>query len=238
MNYQHIGHPANYSTMRLFEIGQPVAEARNALVRRAFDHESDDLRLEYIFWLDDDVMPNRNAIVQLMSRQVESVSGVYFTKDPWPIPLWYDGPGEGFKQFIPDRFEPAGGHGMGLTLVKADLYRRLRDEGLPPDTNGNPSWYHTFNNDVMFMQGRTGVLSMTEDFFFLGLLKRIGVQSWVDSSINAFGWHISRETGRYYPEEQYKEFKTTGRVTWNTPDGPVVWGTPEPDLVTIPQSGE
>ena len=43
------------------------------------------------------------------------------------------------------------------------------------------------------------------------------------TSAQAFAWHLDPKKGVAYPQRQYDEFVKTGRVTWPTQNGPVIW---------------
>lgn len=210
--------PMNLGIMTMYSLGLPVAESRNRLIRQvlAMDEESTSLEISHVFWIDDDVLFQRGALVQLSQHRMPIVSGVYFSKSPPGEPLIFDGPLRGSAPFRPGEVREVWGHGMGLTLVETEVYRRLRDETeLGEDENGNPAWYRTVQTEDGW---RT-----TEDLYFLKAAHEIGIPSVIDQREQTFGWHYDLKTQRIYPTEQWDEWRKTQKVTWQTPEGPVVW---------------
>jgi hypothetical protein len=212
--------------------GGEVAEMRNKIVARVLGFEDDRKEMAAIFWVDDDVIVTRGALMQLMSHDKPMVSGVYFTKLPGKLsePLIFPNKGGGTDRFVPapsdeERSYEVWGHGMGLTLVKADVYRRMRDElKLPLDKYGNPEWYRTTGRaeDITVEDGVIGA-NGTEDLFFCENAAKLGYKPLIDCSKHAFGFHYDLSTGKCYPEEQWKQYQNRKPIVWQTPDGPVTW---------------
>lgn len=218
--------PMNVPTFRIIRIGMPVAEARNSMVKECFEHAaSQGGKISHFFWHDDDVIADRWALCQLHQRRVPIVSGVYFDKAEVSEPLVFPAPHEGTSPFVPDQFIPVWGHGMGLTLIEADVYQRMEKElDLGKDSMGNPQWYKTVNREATTAEdGTPGRYSTTEDLYFLTNAAKLGYQPMVDTTQHAFGWHFDRRAKIGYPRKQFDEWETKRTATWDTPGGPVVW---------------
>jgi len=67
--------PLGSSVMAQYVEGEKIDMARNQLAQRAVDVGAD-----YILYIADDVLPPRNIALQLLSRNVDIVTGVYWTK--------------------------------------------------------------------------------------------------------------------------------------------------------------
>ena len=108
--------------------GGEIAETRNAIVDAAMRCE-ETTPIWKLFWVDDDVIVQQGCLLELLHQNTPICSGVYFSKregnlsEPLIFPL--DG---GVDHFKPDAIYDVFGHGMGLTLVDLDVYRRMRDE--------------------------------------------------------------------------------------------------------------
>lgn len=227
--------PMNYGCIRLFMHddgnegrGGEIAEARNKLVAKVLSLESDSREISHIMWLDDDVICMRGIVVQLLSHRRPIASGVYFTKCPGSLsePLMFPGEGCGTDEFIPDRAYEIWGHGMGLTLVETNVYKRMRDElSLPLDKYGNPEWYRTTFRRPEDATIDDGVVNLgsTEDLYFLNQATKLGFSGFIDTHVAAFGFHFDKASKEGYPEKQWKEFVKEHTVTWNTSTGQVVW---------------
>ncbi len=216
--------PLNTGKAQLFVTGKPVAEARNETVARAMSIENEDREVTHLFWVDDDVIVPRTALLQLLRHRRPIASGVYFTRAELAEPLIFPCAGGGTQEFVPDRGYEVWGHGMGLTLIETNVYRRMRQElDLGIDRFGYPAWYRTTGGeDVHVEKGLlTGV--GTEDLYFLDKVRGIGLTGFVDTSANAFGWHHERKTNKGYPEKQYHQMKTGQPITWDTSEGLYTW---------------
>lgn len=217
------------------EVGGMIAEGRNAAVQKVLGtFESADVEVDSIFWLDDDVICSPGAIRQLYHHDVPIASGVYFTKEPgiFSQPLIFPGRCSGVDKFVPakdgeQRAYKVWGHGMGLALVKAEVYRRMRDElDLGTDCNGNPMWYRTTSGELK-VEGDCVDMGGTEDMYFLDLASKLGYEPLIDCSKYAFGFHYCSSSRKGYPEPQWNQYVAalggSGKpIEWPQPDGSVI----------------
>ena len=217
------------------DVGGEIAEGRNGCVARALSYETDDREITHLFWLDDDVIAPRTAIIRLMSHDVDIAAGVYFLKCPISEPLIFPGRGAGTSPFVPDQVFETWGVGMGITLVKTSVYRRMREDlELPLDKYGKPQWYKTPSaldavvvDEVLFAGG-------TEDLYFCDRAGKMGCKVVADTSRYAFGWHYDCRNGIGYPEKQWRQHMAGEAITWDTPGGVVTWGGPVKPVVRPP----
>lgn len=208
--------------------GGEIAETRNRLVQMALAFESPDREVSHVFWVDDDVILSRLALVRLLEHDADIASGCYFTKGACGQPLIFPGRAAGVTPFVPDRVFETWGHGMGLTLVKTAVYKRLRDEtDLGLDKYGRPRWYHTPGPPatVEAATSEDGLIDMggTEDLYFLDRCARLGYKPVMDTTKWAFGFHYDLATHQGYPAEQWDQYAAGKPVVWRTKAGDVVW---------------
>jgi len=217
--------PMNYGVAKFFVLGKAVAEARNEIVARALAWATGDDEITHLFFLDDDVLVGRSALPTLMSRHVPIVSGVYFNKGSACEPLIFPASLGGTDPFIPDRFYRVWGHGMGLTLIRMEVFRRMRDElDLGQDEFGNPMWFRTIRHESFLCGKHEAALNQSEDLYFCELAEKLDIPRYIDTSRAAFGWHFDRHSQVGYPIQQWREYHDTDQMTWQTPDGQqVVW---------------
>lgn len=220
--------PMNRIVRHVYCVGLEVGLARNEIVARALAIEDQDssLRCSHIFFVDDDVLVHPDALLQLMSRQAPMVSGLYYAKSSVPQPLVLSGEYDGTPTtWTPGDLVPCWAHGMGLTLIEADVFRRLRDESdLGVDERGYPNWFTTTRDSgLVRADGVTAVFNQTEDVALLRRAAAIGYQPLVDTSPQAFGFHWDQKQQTAFPVKQWREYQDTGRITWDTPMGPVAW---------------
>lgn len=154
-------------------LNKPIADARNEIVEFALQQGAN-----YIFWLDDDVIPPPDAFLKLYNHQKDIVNGVYWSKSNPPMPLLFRNHLEGpyWDWHIGDFIE-IDAAGNGLTLVKTDVYRKISEE------IGGP-WYST--EYASFKNATQSPANNTEDLYFYWKAKRAGFKIWADTSVQAF----------------------------------------------------
>lgn len=226
--YFNLRMPMNTIQKHVYVVGKEVGDARNEIVAKALSLEEADpsIRCSKIFFLDDDVLVHPDALLKLLSHNRPIVSGLYYTKTSVPTPLVLQGDYEGTaRSWTPGELVECHGHGMGICLIDADVFRRTRDElSIGVDQFGHPAWFATTKDAaVLDASGNRRVMNQTEDMRFLGLARQLGYTTAVDTSAEAFGWHLDTKTMTAYPAKQWAEFSKTGRITWDTDKGPVTW---------------
>jgi len=155
-------------------LNKPIADARNEIVEYALAQNA-----QYIFWLDDDVIPPPNSFLRLYNHQKDIINGVYWSKSSPTMPLLFRGHLEGpyWDWHVGDLIE-IDAAGNGLTLVKTDVYRKMQKE------IGGP-WYSveygSFPDTI-----NTLPVGNTEDLYFYWKAKKAGYKIWADTSIQAY----------------------------------------------------
>lgn len=86
---------------------------------------------EWVFWLDDDTVPPKGAIHNLLELRREFVAGLYFLGGPPHNPLAYVRDEGGFYHpiynYTPGTLTKVDAVGMGCTLIHKDVYRKVMD---------------------------------------------------------------------------------------------------------------
>lgn len=176
--------PLVSSAMDCIVLNKPIADARNEIVEFALEQNAN-----YIFWLDDDVIPPPNAFLTLYNHHKDIVNGVYWSKSNPPMPLLFRNHLEGpyWDWHIGDMIE-IDAAGMGLTLVKTDVYRKLKE--LEPDK----PWYSV---EYSSFPGVTQTpYNNTEDLYFYWRARQAGYQVWADTSVQAM--HYDKSNNVFY----------------------------------------
>jgi hypothetical protein len=221
--------PLNSGYVNFFVIdenGGEIAETRNRCVQLALDYETPTSEVSHIFWIDDDVIISTRALLKLLSLNRDIASGVYFTKCDPSEPLIFPGRGAGTTPFVPDQLIETWGHGMGLCLVRTEVYKRMAKElDLGRDKYGRTQWYKTTGAEHATVDPDDNSIWMggTEDLAMLNEASKLGYKPVVDTSRQAFGWHFCRESRQGYPKRQWGQFMRGETITWDTPDGPKAW---------------
>lgn len=176
-------YPLVSSAVDKIVLNKPIADARNEIVQYALDQGAN-----YIFWVDDDVIPPPDAFLKMYNHQKDIVNGVYWSKSNPPMPLLFRNHLEGpyWDWHIGDFIE-IDAAGNGLTLVKTDVYRKISE------TVGGP-WYST--EYVSFKNATQSPANNTEDLYFYWKAKKAGFKIWADTSIQAF--HYEKNTQVLY----------------------------------------
>jgi hypothetical protein len=218
--------PMNTVIRWFYVVGKEVGEARNEIVAKALasDDTSDPpMRCASVFFIDDDVLFHPDALLQLASHQRPIVSGLYYSKTSVPTPLALHDEGDGTaRTWTPGDLLEVAGHGMGLTLIDADVFRAVRDRGaLGVDAHGYPAWFKTTRDaGLLRPDGEQVTFNQTEDMHFLSRARALGYQPAVDTAPQAFAWHLDAKRSRVFPEKQWAEWSTRGTITWETATAP------------------
>lgn len=210
-------------------VGGEIAEMRNRLVSMALAAETEKIKIHSLMWIDDDVIVNRAAILALAAHDRDIASGVYFCKGEFSNPLIFPGPGAGSSPYVPvagpdDEGQESWGWAQGLSLVRTEVYKRLRDEtDLGRDKYGAPRWYEKPD----FKVNESGALDVggTEDFPFFKKCNDLGYRALVDRSQFAFGFHYDAAGKAGYPRLQWEQFIRREPIVWPARNGhpEVVW---------------
>lgn len=196
---QGLSTPTNFNIIEVYTDGMEVGDARNEAVRRCLSHNPVP---EYLFFLDNDVLPEYDAVTKLLYRarhlpNYDVYCGVYCAKWMNPTePLIYAGDGQGpFWDWTVGDILTSEGHGitgthMGLTLIRTSLF-----DDLPWDDED--PWFVSTNGAELSdgcLKSRRG----TEDLYFYNRCRERGreVRICVDTSVLA--GHIDKGTGVIY----------------------------------------
>lgn len=220
--------PMNRIVRWFFIIGKEVGAARNEIAAKALAIGEDDptVRCTRLLFLDDDLLFHPDLLLKLIADDQPLVSGLYYTKSSVPTPLvLHDEYGGTAKAWAPGELVACAGHGMGLCMMDTEILRRTRDElKLPLDAFGHPDWFTTVKDDaVLRADGTRAIYNGTEDWAFLQKARQLGYQPLVDTSAQAFAWHLDAKKMISFPQKQWAEFISKGTITWETENGPVVW---------------
>ncbi len=178
--------PLVSSSMDYYVLGKPIAEARNEIVDYALRMDAN-----YIYWLDDDVIPPADAFLKLWKHQKDIINGVYWSKSNPPMPLLFRGHLDMpyLNWHVGDLIE-IDAAGNGLTLVKTEVYRKISE------TVGGP-WYSTEYGS--FPGVKQTPYNNTEDLYFYWKAKQAGYKIWADTSVQAMHFDKNNNVMYYMP---------------------------------------
>ncbi|MDO8515209.1 MAG: hypothetical protein Q7S14_01790 [bacterium] len=178
--------PINIFVEYCFVIGKEVGLARNELVEKSLK-----LNADYLLFIDDDVIIPQDAVARLINLVDEGrdiVAGVYYSKQIPPQPLIFKGIGTGcFSNWkVGEILENVSGVGMGLTIIKTDVFRKLKRP-----------WFKTINSTkFVSKEGNIVSFGIDEALYFCYKALSCGFRISVDTSIQ--GIHYDFRTDRFY----------------------------------------
>lgn len=189
----------NCNFIEWFCDGYEIGEARQLIARRCLAH---DPQPEFLFFLDDDVLPSSDAFIKLLYRarthpDHDIFAGVYCCKGMHD-PLIYAGNGVGpFWDWAVGDILTTDGHGItgvhsGLTLIRVSLFQRLIDAGLASADDSNP-FYRTVDETSKGPTGNMQSRKGTEDLYFAHKVLKLGAKILVDTSVLA--GHVDKKSG-------------------------------------------
>ena len=184
-----LGKPMNRICLEKVVIGSRVDEARNLIVNEALElRGTERMRTSHVFFVDDDVLIERDTLIRLLAHDVPIVSGLYYAKTPTPQPLLFlDAHAGPCVDYPKDQLVPCHGHGMGCTLIKREVFDAIE-----------PPWFLTEEGRLV----GTDFISHTEDIYFLDKARAAGFQPMVDTAVKAL--HYDAKTGLTFPTDLYE----------------------------------
>jgi hypothetical protein len=182
----------------LFATGHEVGQAYNALIENILAN-SELSKWKYILTLEDDNLPPPDALQRLIESiefgKYDAVSGIYFTKGDFNMPMAYGNPDKfratGELDFTPRNVVEAlqngnimevNGIAQGCSLYRMDLFREMKGP-----------WFVTCN-DIVPEKG--GAQCFTQDLYFCEKARRAGKRFAVDFRVRV--GHLDINTGIVY----------------------------------------
>lgn len=158
--------------------GMPFDMARNVACKQALENKFD-----FVFFLDSDVVPPRDAILRLMNLYyrlksqniLAMVSGLYCRRSPpHGIPVMMKPLGHWITQYEKNSLVEVDVAGAGCLLIHRNILEKL-----PPQRPGKP-WFD-WRVDMAGLMPQEQCLS--EDFTLMMYAKKYGIRTFVDTSI-------------------------------------------------------
>jgi hypothetical protein len=178
--------PTGFNCSLTEPFGMTVADARNFVVKTAIEEDYD-----YIFFVDDDCIIPRNALVQLFHHNAEIAGGFYYKKY---LPL------ESVGMHVNEKDQPVSIDNYtigdiihntlvlpsGCTLIKVETLKKLE-----------APWYKTIT-----VNNRP---TMTEDTYLCGKMKEIGVDVITDTGLQCI--HVDYTRGVFYGHPEIVDYE-------------------------------
>lgn len=168
----------------IFLIGMEVGEAYNQGINMILN--SPDLsKWKYVLTIEEDNAPPPDGLIKLYENmdKYDVVGGLYWTKGEGGAPMIYGSPNILPKNFISqipevDTIQPCNGLGMGFTLFKLDIFKKMP----------NP-WFKTLQN----YEPGVGTQMYTQDLYFFENAGKYGYKVACDTRVKV--GHLDVDSG-------------------------------------------
>lgn len=180
--------PLNRVVRHIYQQGQEVGDARNAIVERALGFRGMlGECVSHVMFVDDDVLIPPDAVARLLAHKRPIIAGLYYAKTPAEQPLILGDRYEGVEtNWTPGDVVECAGHGMGCTLIERRVFEALE-----------PPWFKTTRDNTETPEGVGVHWFQSEDMYFLERARKAGFAPAVDTGL--FCWHYSMAEGVGYP---------------------------------------
>jgi len=171
--------------------GMPYDHGRNVACMKALECGAD-----YLFFLDSDVVPPRDAVLRLMAHDKPLISGMYCRRSPpHAVPVMIKN-GTWFTAFRPGEVVEVDLVGAGCLLIRRDLLEKM-----PPQSPDRGRHWFDWRVDCAGIRPQGDCLS--EDFTFCKHVReRMGIPILVDTSVHCKHVGLAQSTlGRFEPCE-------------------------------------
>jgi len=185
-NFNSVQIPAGFTADIEEPIGHKVADAQNIIIQRAIDEGFD-----YIFFVEDDNLIPRNALVTLMSHKVDVVGGLYYRKY---LPLETagmhydeDGTPSSINFEIGDVIHHTLVLPSGCTLIKTEVFKNMN----------KPFYKEIHVNDRV---------QVTSDTYICEKFREQGIDIITDTNVQCL--HIDKQTGKIFGHAKFVNHET------------------------------
>lgn len=164
----------NQKFTRMFMIGMEVGAAYETAIEQILAHPELST-WKYILTIEEDNLVPPDGLLKLYHAidDFDAIGGLYWTKGPGGQPMCYGNPNVFPINFIPQVPLPeavtrCNGLGMGFTLFKLDMFKKLERP-----------WFQT----KQFYEPGTGVACYTQDLYFFEKASKAGFKFGCDSRV-------------------------------------------------------
>jgi hypothetical protein len=180
--------PMNGKFFRHIVEGKEVGQAYNEAVETILAN-SELSKWKYMLTVEEDNLPPPDGLLKLYENmdKYDAIGGLYFTKGDCGMPMIYGDVREMPKNFrpqipIPNAIQECNGLGMGFTLFKISMLKKMTEKGIWP----------LFKTVQEFKYGEGASLG-TQDLYFFGLAGREGYRFASDNRVLV--GHLDQENG-------------------------------------------
>lgn len=183
--------PMNGKFYRFTVEGDEVGRAYNSAVEEVLAHPELG-KWKYFLTVEEDNLPPPDGLLKLYEgmEEYDAVGGLYWTKGDGGQPMIYGNPKEMPKNFKPqvpiaNALQPCNGLGMGFTLFKISMFRKLKKLGVTD----------FFRTVQQYVPG-VGTTMLTQDLYFFEQAGRYGFKFASDNRVLV--GHLDVNTGEVW----------------------------------------
>ncbi len=185
LGYRQLQFPPYANEITMY--GMPFDHARSTGCQRTLETNH-----EYLFFLDDDVIPPADAIINLLKHNADIVSGLYYRRAEPICPVMMkevDGGAKWITEFKQGELVQADLVGCGCMLIKRKVLEIMK-----------PPWFE-WRCDPWRFPNITPQERCSEDYDFCRKARKLGFKIFVDTSVQCLhtGHGVSMLGGRYAP---------------------------------------
>lgn len=197
--FQNLMAPMNQKRFWIYASGHEVGHAYNECLEFVLSHP-ELTKFKYVLTLEDDNLPPVDAHIRLLESieagPFDAVSGIYFTKGLYNMPMAYGDPEKfartGVLDFTPrnpvEALErgyvmPVNGIAMGCALWRMDLFKQIQKP-----------WFVTLQD----MVPDKGAVAFTQDLYFCEKAVRAGKRFATDFRVKVGHMDVSSPNGEVY----------------------------------------
>lgn len=168
----------------VFMSGMEVGAAFNSAVEMILGHPELS-KFKFLFALEDDTVPQPDCLLKLYEnmREYDVCGSLYWTKGTEGQPMIYGNPNVSPLNFVPQAVQSGtvqrcNGTGMGATLFKMDLFRKMP-----------APWFETKQD----WDPQKGARAYTQDLFFYEKVCKMGGKIAVDTRVKSGHFDIEND---------------------------------------------
>jgi len=177
--FRHLQGMLGCTSGEIIVYDETIAEARNKIVDEALKR-----KVDYLFFLGDDVIAPNDVITRLHQRRTELVTGIYWTKQYPSTPyIWNeDGIKTAYMDWKLGEYFEVQYAGCDCLLIDMSVFKKIKKP--------------YFSTNWSFLKETPPMSHITEDFYFYEKCKQAGIKLMCDAGVQCL--HENRDTGEKF----------------------------------------
>ncbi|MCG3770263.1 MAG: D-inositol-3-phosphate glycosyltransferase [Nitrosomonadaceae bacterium] len=221
--FDYDGRPVYF--LKFVMMGDEYARGRNGVLEQVVQAEQNEgIHIDYLFWLDDDIVAPPTCIQTLMEKNVPIASGLYFMRKEPHLPVAYYTSGDpdlknkfwNIDSYLDNTTVEVDAVGQGCVLIKREVYNAMKRPYY--------AWWpvdRTPEQIITLLEGsmqQPAVLSIDdntlgEDLYFFTRCRQLGYKIMLDTSVKCghVGQYVFDETIYKFAQASYHKIPPAGK---------------------------